>query len=407
MLTAADPTTTECELGEARAEVARLHDAIRQIAEVCRQAAAGDLEPRIRDLGAGGELDDTRRAVNHLLDLTDAFVREAGASLTCASEGKFYRRVLVRGMLGCFRDGASTINRATHAMAEAEERLRTAKADRLALADDFEQAVKSVATHVAAASTEMRATAGSLVATADHTARQSVVVSQASAQASASVTTIASATEELSSTVAEIERQVAATSQATRGAVLEVDRASETMRGLGTASSQIGQVVSIITHVANQTRLLALNATIEAARAGAAGKGFAVVASEVKNLASQTAEATERIVQQVEAIQAATALAGQAITRVGGTIRKVDEIASTITLAVEEQRQATRDISLSIHQAAEGTREVSASIQSVTSATRETSEAASQVEEAAAELSKLSEELGGQVDRFLAEIRGG
>ncbi len=405
-----EPTTElasqEAELASLRDELSRYREGMAQIVTVCRAAAKGDLEPRVRDLGLGGEVDDARRALNHLLDLTDAFVREAGASLTYASEGKYFRRVLVRGMLGSFRDGAATINRATGEMQKGAERLKKAGEDRLRLADAFEAAIKSVSTQVAGASTEMRSTAEVLARSADHTANQSTVVAQASSQASAAVTSIASAQEELTSTVAEIERQVSATSAASRGAVAETERATQTVHGLDSASRQIGQVITVITHVANQTRLLALNATIEAARAGSAGKGFAVVASEVKNLASQTAEATEKIQQQVSAIQHATTNAVQAMGAIGGSIRKVDEIAATITHAVGEQRLATNDISVSIHQTAQATGEVSESIARVTRATKETSEAAGQMETAAGELSKLGEQLNGEVERFLREIRG-
>jgi methyl-accepting chemotaxis protein len=407
MITETAPVGPETELESAREELARYREGLARIAIVCREAAKGNLEPRLREMGAGSDLDDVRRALNHLLDLTDAFVREAGASLTYASEGKYFRRVLLRGMAGSFREGAGTINRATSVMARNAARLDQAEQNRLQMATDFEQAVKSVSEHVAAASTEMRATAGGLAQSADHTAGQATVVAQASSQASGSVASIASAQEELVSTVGEIERQVAATSGAARGAVQETERAAETMKGLTEASHQIGQVITVITHVANQTRLLALNATIEAARAGEAGKGFAVVASEVKNLASQTAEATERIGQQVTAIQHATGGAVQAIGGIADAIRKVDEIATTITHSVGEQRLATAEISRNIHQTAAATSNVSSSIQSVTRATQETSQAAGQMETAAAELSGLSERLRLEVDRFLQEIRQG
>ena len=405
--TVPDVSRLEAELAEARAQNERYQEAMRQMLGVCREAARGNLEPRLRDLRLGEDVDEMRRGINHLLDLVDAFVREAGASLTHASEGKYYRRVLERGMLGSFRLGAATINRANAALAHAAGELAEAEARKQELARDFERAVKSVAEHVAAASTEMRATAAGLAQSSVHTAAKAQEVAQSAEHASGSVTSVAGAQEELSSTVAEIERQVAASSQAARGAVAETGRATTTVEGLNDASRQIGQVITVITHVANQTRLLALNATIEAARAGEAGKGFAVVASEVKNLASQTAEATERIGQQVAAIQSAAGNATAAITGIGEAIKRVDEIAATISTAVGEQRLATNEISRNVHQAASATRTVSGSILDVTRATQETSEAASQMEAAAAELSRMSEELQGQVGRFLTEIRGG
>ncbi|HSB54797.1 MAG TPA: methyl-accepting chemotaxis protein, partial [Gemmatimonadales bacterium] len=315
-------TGLAAELESARTEIARYREGLAQIAAVCREAARGNLEPRLRDMGANTDLDEVRRGLNHLLDLTDAFVREAGASLTYASEGKYFRRVLLRGLAGSFHDGAVTINKSTSIMADAARKLADAERRRLDMADTFEAEVKGVSEHVAAASTEMRSTSGGLAQSADHTAQQAQVVARAAAQASSGVTSIASAQEELSSTVAEIERQVSATSTAARGAVRETERASETVRGLTEASRQIGQVITVITQVASQTRLLALNATIEAARAGEAGKGFAVVASEVKSLAGQTAQATELIGQQISGIQTATAHAVQAISGIGESIRK-------------------------------------------------------------------------------------
>ncbi len=409
MLTEAAQVETglEAELAAVRAENERYRDGLGKIAELCRQAARGNLEPRLREMGEGTDLDEVRRGLNHLLDLIDAYVREAGASLTYASEGKFFRPVLVRGLLGSFQQGAHTINKATAQMAAGARKLAEAEQRRMELADALEAAVKGVSEQVAAASTEMRATAGGLAHSADHTAQQAMIVAQASDQASASVSSIATAQEELASTVAEIERQVTATSAAARGAVQETERAGQAVNSLTDASRQIGQVITVITQVANQTRLLALNATIEAARAGEAGKGFAVVASEVKSLAGKTAEATELIGQQVGGIQQATAKAVEVITGIGNSIRRVDEIATTITHAVGEQRQATNDISRNIHQTAEATRAVAGSIQGVTRATQETSEAASQMESGAAELSRMSERLREEVSQFLEEIRGG
>ncbi len=401
-----DPEHLAAELAEAKAELARYHEAVAQVIQVCRAAARGDLEPRIRDLHLGGDVDEMRRGINHLLDLTDAFVREARAALTAAAAQQFHRRFMVRGMLGSFRDGAGHINRATDGLAEAAGRLRVVEQERHRLAAEFETAVKSVAGQVAAAATEMRATAGGLAQTADQTAAQAVRVAEGADTASRSVGTIAAATEELTATTGEIERQVQSSSAASRQAVQAMAAAKETMASLHEASRQIGQVVVVITHVANQTRLLALNATIEAARAGEAGKGFAVVASEVKNLASQTADATERIGAQVAAIQGATANAVQAMTGVSGSIDEVDRISVVITQAVGEQRSATGEIAQSVQSTATAAGDVSQSIEAVTRATQETSEAAGQMEGAALELSKLGEQLKGQVDHFLAAIRG-
>ena len=192
------------------------------------------------------------------------------------------------------------------------------------------------------------------------------------------------------------------------GAASTVNQANETnaeVQSLALAAQKIGDVVKLISEIAAQTNLLALNATIEAARAGEAGRGFAVVASEVKALASQTSKATDEISAQVGAIQSATRTSVEAIDGINRTISKVNEIASAIASAVEEQGAATREIAHNVAQAAKGTGEVSANIVGVRDAARETGVAADQVVSSAAELSQNGETLKAQVDAFLREVR--
>jgi methyl-accepting chemotaxis protein len=270
---------------------------------------------------------------------------------------------------------------------------------------DFETNVKSVVDQVAAASTEMRATAESMAASSEESVRQSNAVAAAAEEATANVQTVASASEELSSSISEISRQVSQSSKIAQEAVQEAERTNETVQGLAEASTKIGEVVNLINDIASQTNLLALNATIEAARAGEAGKGFAVVASEVKNLANQTARATEDISSQIAAIQQATTGAVEAIQGIGKTIDEVNEIAGTIAAAVEEQGAATNEISRNVQEAATGTQEVSQNIQGVSQAANEAGQGASEVLSAAEELSKQSEDLGNQVDAFLVQIK--
>ena len=175
--------------------------------------------------------------------------------------------------------------------------------------------------------------------------------------------------------------------------------------GNAEAANKIGEVVSLITDIANQTNLLALNATIEAARAGDAGKGFAVVASEVKNLANQTAKATDEIGAQIGGIQSATQDAVTAIQGIGKTIGEIDEIATTIASAVEEQSAATQEIARNVEQAAAGTQDVTANIGSVSQAADDTGSASSQVLSSAEGLATQADALRAEVDRFLAGIK--
>jgi len=277
----------------------------------------------------------------------------------------------------------------------------------LDMANDFETNVGTIVEMVSSASTQLQSSSQSMSVLAQETNAQASTVAQRSEEASANVQTVASAAEELSSSISEISRQVSQSTQISATAVTEVDSANEKILGLAEAAHKIGEVVALITDIADQTNLLALNATIEAARAGEAGKGFAVVASEVKNLANQTAKATEEISNQIGGIQGATQDAVHAIGAIGGVINQMNEIASTIAAAVEEQGAATQEIARNIEQAATGTSQVSSTIQNVTQATTESDEAASQIQDAACELSQQSERLNAQVSSFLTQVRTG
>jgi methyl-accepting chemotaxis protein len=187
--------------------------------------------------------------------------------------------------------------------------------------------------------------------------------------------------------------------------VQEAEATNETVQGLAEAASKIGDVVDLINNIAGQTNLLALNATIEAARAGEAGKGFAVVAGEVKNLANQTARATEDISAQIMAIQNETNDAVGAIERIRDVVVEVNEIATTIATAVEQQGVSTQEIARNVQQAARGTQDVNENIENVSRAAGETGTAAGQVLGASKDMARQAEELRSEVERFLAEVR--
>jgi methyl-accepting chemotaxis protein len=261
--------------------------------------------------------------------------------------------------------------------------------------------VKDVVGIVASAASEMEASAQSMSATAEETNRQSTAVAAASEQAATNVQTVASAAEELSASIREIQQQMTNSARIAQQAVEQVDRTDTTVTGLVQAADKIGEVVNLISDIASQTNLLALNATIEAARAGEAGKGFAVVASEVKNLANQTAKATEEIGQQIAAMQTATGESVQAIRGIGETIKQISEVTTTVASAVEEQGAATQEISRNVQQAAAGTQEVSSNITGVSQAATQTGTAAGQVLNAARELAQQGQQLNTEIDGFL------
>ena len=269
----------------------------------------------------------------------------------------------------------------------------------------FDRSVRQSLEALNYASTQMRATAQSMSATAEETSRQATCVASAAEQASANVGTVASSTEEMGASIAEISRQVAESAKIATKAVEEAARTNAAVKGLAEAAQKIGEVVSLIHDIASQTNLLALNATIEAARAGDAGKGFAVVASEVKSLASQTAKATEEIAGQIASIQGATKEAVDAIGTIDGTIGRMNEISTMIAAAMEEQGASTREIARSTQEAARGTQGVSQSIGNVNQAAAEAGTAAAQVLTSSEDLGNQAETLRGEVDQFLARIR--
>ena len=292
--------------------------------------------------------------------------------------------------------------------AQEDQRIASEKERRstvLALAERFETGVGGVVNAVGAASTELRNTAESMARTAEEATKQTTAVADASEEASANAQAVAAAIEELNASINEIAQQVNESAQVAGHAAQQANQTNAEVQGLALAAQKIGDVVKLISEIAAQTNLLALNATIEAARAGEAGRGFAVVASEVKELASQTSKATDEISAQVGAIQSATRTSVEAIDGITRTIGKVNEIASAIASAVEEQGAATREIAHNVSQAAKGTGEVSANIVGVRDAARETGVAADQVVSSAAELSQNGETLKAQVDAFLREVR--
>ncbi len=294
-------------------------------------------------------------------------------------------------------------------VAEQEQNKIRAEADRRAdlrrMADGFDAEVGGLVGLIAAASTQMEATARSMSGTAGQTHAKASAANAAAEMAGAGVRTVAVAAEELTASISEISRQVAQSAQITGQAVTDAQRTDAIVRALAEGADKIGHVVGLISNIAGQTNLLALNATIEAARAGDAGKGFAVVASEVKSLANQTAKATDEIGGQIARIQAATQEAVEAIRGIAGTIENVSTIATTIASAVEQQGAATAEIARNVQQTAQATHDVTENIGGVSRAANDTGEAARQVLDAAAELSRQAEMLSGKVNGFVANVR--
>ena len=281
------------------------------------------------------------------------------------------------------------IGQMARSLAEAQENLRSVMASVVASSDA-----------VAAASEELSASSAQISASAEETSAQSGVVSAAAEEVSRNVATVAAGAEQMGASIREISQNANEAARVAAQAVAEAETTNATVVKLGDSSREIGNVVKVITSIAEQTNLLALNATIEAARAGEAGKGFAVVANEVKELAQETARATEDIARRVEAIQGDTSGAVSAIGRISEIIGSINDFQLTIASAVEEQTATTNEMSRSVQEAAGGSTEIATNITGVSTAASSTTQALGQTRQAVDELSRMASDLRTSVARF-------
>ncbi|MCC7305130.1 MAG: hypothetical protein IT558_02610 [Alphaproteobacteria bacterium] len=326
--------------------------------KVCKDLAKGNFDARVVNIREEGDLGDLLWGINEMTDFMDAFVREATASMEYVSRNQYFRRILEDGMKGSLLNGARIMNKATESVA--------AKMNGFVnVANDFDGSLKQVVGDINTTVTSLSGTVknmGEVVKITRDGANSAVSTSN---ETSHNVQTISAAAEEMSSCIAEISHQVTRTSNIARGAVQEAEESRRVIEELSVNANKIGEVIELIESIAGQTNLLALNATIEAARAGEAGKGFAIVASEVKTLASQTAKATEEIGGQVAGIQAATQKAVQSFLKIGKTVEEINEAATAVAAAIEEQSAASKEIASGAEKAAGGTGYVAGNVKEI------------------------------------------
>jgi methyl-accepting chemotaxis protein len=372
--------------------------AIRNCSQAVAKIAAGDFETRIVGVNEHGDLATLVIALNRIVDLTDAFLREVEHSTQCVSNGLYYRKVIDRGLPSLYRRSSEALNKVTRATEERVGKFITHT-------DAFEAKVNSIVEHLFTDASRLKESAAVLSGAAENTSIRSDDNTQAVRRATENVQNVASAAEELAASIQEINRQVEQSSAKAALATNEVAETNKLMCGLNEASEKVSSVVSLISAIAAQTNLLALNATIEAARAGEAGKGFAVVASEVKSLANQTTRATEEIGQQIGAMQSATLRAVDAVRHIGTIVHEVNDTSGNITHAIDQQLQATREIAQNIDQAATSTHEVTSNTGVVSEAAEATRQAAAEVLQTAGEFVTQSKNIKMQVNDFLKVAR--
>lgn len=368
-----------------------------QASAVLDAAADGHLDHRIVLSTHSGPMGRMNHAINRFLDLTEAFIKESDAAMAKTAQGKYFRTILLDGLVGEFQQHAQMINGALHHMEKRSQ-------DYAREASDVGASARGLSDAVAGTANELEQTARHMSDIAGKTSAQSAKVALAAEDASQRVRSVADATERMSSDIRKVSDQIRH-SASMAGRTMDVATETENViQSLREAADAIVQVVDLIHSIAGQTNLLALNATIEAVRAGEAGKGFVVVAHEVKTLAGQTAHATEDVTAQIDAIRSSSGRVAEAVGRIVGMIREINENSGQIADATQQQMDAVNGISTAIRDVAHNVEIVASTISEVSEVAGTATQASGQVLSAAGNLSRQTSAMNGTIDEFIARV---